>query len=65
MFHHGNLKNYLLKVLIHLQHLINSLTPELNYYGTKTRIQFTGSRLKQPKISCTHGNAVNICIVTN
>ena len=25
----------------------NSLTPELNYYGTKTKIKFTGSCLKQ------------------
>ena len=28
----------------------NSLTPELNYYGTKTRVKCTGSCLKQPKI---------------
>ena len=27
----------------------NSLTPALSYYGTKTRIQFTGSCLKQSK----------------
>ena len=25
----------------------NSLTPELNYYGTETRVKFTGSFLKQ------------------
>ena len=25
----------------------NSLTPELSYYGTKTRVTFTGSCLKQ------------------
>ena len=24
----------------------NSLTPELSYYGTKTRVKFTGSCLK-------------------
>ena len=41
----------------------NSLTPELNYYGTKTRVKFTGSCLKQPKISYTHGTIVNIYIV--
>ena len=29
----------------------NSLAPKLNYYGTKTRVKFTGSSLKQPKIS--------------
>ena len=28
----------------------NSLTPRLNYYGTKIRVKFTGSCLKQPKI---------------
>ena len=32
----------------------NSLTPELNYYGTKTRLKFTGSCLRQPNISYTH-----------
>ena len=29
----------------------NGLTPALNYYGTKTRLKFTGSCLKQSKIS--------------
>ena len=29
----------------------NSLNPALNYYGTKTRVIFTGSCLKQSKIS--------------
>ena len=38
----------------------NSLTPALSYYGTKTRVKFTGSCLKQPKISYTHGKVVNI-----
>ena len=28
----------------------NSFTPALSYYGTKTRIKFVGSYLKQPKI---------------
>ena len=41
----------------------NSLTPALSYYGTKTRVKFTGSCLKQPKISNTHGKVVNIYIV--
>ena len=35
----------------------NSLTPELSYYGTKTRVKFTRSSLKQSKISYTHGNS--------
>ena len=41
----------------------NSLTPTLSYYGTKTRVKFTGSCLKQSKISYTHGKVVNIYIV--
>ena len=41
----------------------NSLTPGVSYYGTKTRVKFTGSCLKQPKISYTHGTIVNIYIV--
>ena len=40
----------------------NSLNPALNYYGTKTRVKFTGSCLKQSKISYTHGKVVNIYI---
>ena len=31
----------------------NSLTPAVSYYGTKTIVKFTGSCLKQPKISYT------------
>ena len=38
-------------------------TPILNYYGNKTRVKFTGSCLKQPNISYTHGKVVNIYIV--
>ena len=41
----------------------HSLTSELSYYRTKTRVKFTGNCLKQPKISYTHGKAVNIYIV--
>ena len=41
----------------------NSLTPELSYYSTKTRVKFTRSCLKQPKVSYTHGTIVNIYIV--
>ena len=41
----------------------NSLTPELNYYGTETRIKFTGSCLEHPKGSYTHGKVVTIYIV--
>ena len=41
----------------------NSLTPALNYYGTKRRAKLTGSCLKQWKISYTHEKVVNIYIV--
>ena len=40
----------------------NSLNPTLNYYGAKIRIKFTGSCLKQSKISYIHGKVVNIYI---
>ena len=33
----------------------NSFNPALRYYGTKTRVKFTGSYLQQPKVSYTHG----------
>ena len=33
----------------------SSITPELNYYCTKTRVEFEGSRLKQGKIAVNHG----------
>ena len=41
----------------------NSLTPALNYYGTKTRVKFTGICLKQTKVSYTLGKVVNIYII--
>ena len=41
----------------------NSLTPALSYYGTKTRVKFTGSCLKQSNISYNHRTIVNIYIV--
>ena len=40
-----------------------SLNPRLSYYGTKIRVQFTGSCLKQPKFTFTHKKVVNIYIV--
>ena len=41
----------------------NSLTPAVNYYGTKTRVKFTGCSLKQPKFPYTQEKVVNIYIV--
>ena len=40
----------------------NSLTPTLSYYGTKTRVKFNGSCLKQPEISQSHGTIISTYI---
>ena len=42
---------------------INSITPKLIYYGTKTRVKFSGSCLKQGKATHNQGTIVNIYIV--
>ena len=36
------------------------ITPKLDYYGTKTRVEFNGSCLKQDKITYAHGKIVNL-----
>ena len=41
----------------------NGFAPELNYYGTKTRVKFIRSFLKQSRISYAHGKVVSIYIV--
>ena len=41
----------------------NSLNPELSYIDYNIRVKFTGSCLKQSKISYTHRKVVNIYIV--
>ena len=40
-----------------------SITPELSHYGTKARVKFSGSCLKEDKATCNHGTIVNIHIV--
>ena len=40
-----------------------SLNPQLSYLDTKARAEFTGSCLKQDKITFNHGEIVNIYIV--
>ena len=40
----------------------NSLNPRLSYNDTKTKVQFTGSCLKQPKFMLTHKKVVIIYI---
>ena len=39
------------------------ITPELSYLGTKIKVQFNGSFLKQDKVAYNHGKKVNIYIV--
>ena len=41
----------------------HSITPELSYYGIKTRVEFNGSFLQQDKVTYNHGTIVNIYIV--
>ena len=41
----------------------NILNPSLNYVGTKSKVEFKGSCLKQDKISFDHEKIVNIYIV--
>ena len=41
----------------------NKITRELNFYDSKTRVEFSGSCLKQDKITYSHGTIVNIYIV--
>ena len=38
-------------------------TPKLSYFGTKTRPEFSGSCLKQDKVTYNHGKVVHIYIV--
>ena len=40
-----------------------SLNPQLSYLGTKIRLEFTGSFLKQDKTTYFYGKVVNIHIV--
>ena len=41
----------------------NSLNPKVSYYGTKARLEFRGSCLKQDKSTFNHGKIVNIYVV--
>ena len=41
----------------------HSITPILGYYGTKTRVEFNGSCLKQDKVTFNHRKVVTIYIV--
>ena len=41
----------------------NSLTPILNYYGTKIKVSFDRNCLKHSKVTFNHGKIVTIYIV--
>ena len=41
----------------------HKITPELSFYGTRTRVEFNGSCLKQDKVTINHGTIVSIYIV--
>ena len=41
----------------------HSSTPNLDYYGTQTRVEFNGSCFKQDKVTFNHGKVENIYIV--
>ena len=41
----------------------HSITPELSYYGTKTRVKFSGSCLRQDKTTYNHGTIINIYVI--
>ena len=40
-----------------------SVTPFLDYHGTKTRVEFSGSCLKQDKATFNHEKIVNIYVM--
>ena len=41
----------------------HSITPNLDYYGIKTRVEFNGSCFKQDTVTFNHGKVANISIV--
>ena len=41
----------------------HNITPNVDYYGTKTRVEFNGSCLKQESITFNHKKQLNIYIV--
>ena len=40
----------------------HSVTPSLDYYGTKTRVEFNGSCLKQDKVTFNHREVVTFTL---
>ena len=40
-----------------------TITPNINYYGTKTRVEFNGSCLKQDKVTFDHRKVLKTYII--
>ena len=41
----------------------HSVTPNLDYHGTKTRVKFNGNCLKQDSVTFNHKKVVNIYVI--
>ena len=59
----GNLLDCLTKEINCIKTSNHGITPNLDYYGTKTRAEFNGNCLKEDSVTFIHGKAVNIYIV--
>ena len=51
----GNLRDCLIKKNKFITTSNHSITANLHYYGTKTRVEFNGSCLKQNKVKFKYG----------
>ena len=58
----GNLKDFQQRIN-YVKTPNHSITQNLDYYGTKIRVEFDGSCLKQKKVSFNHEKVVKIYIV--
>ena len=51
------------EIINSIKTLSYSITPNIDYYGTKTRVKFDESCLKQDKVTLNHGEVVSTYIV--
>ena len=60
----GKLKDCLMKILqLLLLQVITSSVQNSVFFGTKIKVEFNGSCLKQDKVTYDHVKLVNICTV--
>ena len=60
----GKLKDCLMKILqLLLLQVITSSVQNSVFFGTKIKVEFNGSCLKQDKVTYDHVRLVNICTV--